>query len=250
MTPDFVFCHGPFLQGDYKVGEALLGHSAVAIHFCEPAAAPDAKLDRPAFVAKLSAPALLRPERSRTPSPEPALAAVPAPPAPRRLVVLALGLKPHRAGLWTSSARPGESVLRYVLLGGAPALVLPAALGAPLLAWYTRTLDDLWKLPVPAGDARDAAAAGDAMARAKASDARADEFAGVLAALAEYVALCVDWARVRVPGAPDVDEAGKRTAVEEALALLLAAAVRSAESKKVAKEVDGERAGIAIWRIA
>jgi hypothetical protein len=246
MTPDFVFAHGPFLSGDYKIAETLLGHSAVAMHFCAHPVPPTPS-ERPSFTAKLSAP-LLRPERSRTPSPEPTLAPVPTPPQPRRLVVLVLGIKPHRAGLWTSSQRPSESVIQYVLLSGAPALVLPAALGSPLLAWFTRTLADLWKLEVPQEDAAGAAAAGNAMARARASDARANTFTGMLASLAEYVGLCVDWARVEVPGAPGVDEPAKRRAIEEALALVLAAAMRSAESKKVKKEIDPDRAGIAIWR--
>jgi hypothetical protein len=35
ITPDFVFCRGPFLHGDYQVGETLLKHSASAMHFCD-----------------------------------------------------------------------------------------------------------------------------------------------------------------------------------------------------------------------
>jgi hypothetical protein len=191
----------------------------------------------------------------------PTLASVPAPPAPRRLAVLLLGIKPHRAGIWTTSHRPGESVLRYVLLGGAPALVLPAALGAPLVSWHAATLEELWKLKLPDGDARDAAALAARAAPARGAaqqaggkaDAKAPDvhsFGGVLAALDEYVALCVDWARVAVPSAPDVAaEDEKRRAVREALALLLASGVLAGESAAVKKELDADRAGIVVWRM-
>jgi hypothetical protein len=140
--------------------------------------------------------------------------------------------------------------MQYILLSGAPAIVLPAALGAPLVAWFTKTLEQLWTLTLPDEDAASAAADGEKVAKEGGKDeAKATTFAGALASLAEYVSLCVDWARVEVPGAPGVDETAKRTAVREALALILAAAVRSAESKKVKKEVDADRASIVVWRI-
>jgi hypothetical protein len=240
--------------GDYKIGEALLGHSAMALHFC--LAPPPDTTTRPesppllSNLSKLSLPTLSRPDRSRTPSPEPTLAVLPTPPQPRRLVVLVVGIKPHRAGMWTSSHRPGESVIEYILLGGAPALILPAALGAPLISWFTQTLEQLWTLSVPKEDTTAVAATGEQMAKEGGKDAaKANTFAGVLASLSEYVSMCVDWERVEVPGAPNVDEGAKRKAMREALALVLAAAVRSGESKKVRKETDADRAGVAVWRI-
>jgi hypothetical protein len=149
MTPDVVFCHGPFLSGDYRLGETLLAESASVISFAssptpsdEPAPAEAPPSPDPSHsdgetaaassaYTKLTSKLALPPKlshlvsRSRTTSPEPSLAPLPEPPKPRRLVLLALGIAPHRR-LWTSSQRPGESVINYVLLNGCPAVVLPA----------------------------------------------------------------------------------------------------------------------------
>lgn len=267
MTPDFVFCHGPFLQGkltiafslsivangdigDYQIGATLLSHAAMSMQFCPVPPPEPPRPASPPMLSKLNLPTLSRTERSRTPSPEPALAAVPHPPQPRRIVVFVLGIKAHRAGIWTSSHRPGESVMQYILLSGAPAIVLPAALGSPLVAWYTKTLEQLWKFTVPEETAATAAAEGEAVAKEGGKDeAKANTFVGALAALTEFVGMCVDWARVEVPGAAVVDEQVKRRAVRETLALVLAAAVRSSESAKVKKEIEADRAGIVVWRI-
>lgn len=168
--------------------------------------------------------------RSRTPSPEPQLAAVPHPPTPRRIVIMVLGLRPHRVGVWTSSQRPSESVMNYILLSGAPALVVPAQLGAPLLAWDSLTLEEMWKLELPPDGGKSSTG----------------EFEGVVNVLFEYLDMCVDWARVVIPRAPGsqspestpVPEAlDPKKVVKSALEVLLAAAVRSGESKEVKKEV-------------
>lgn len=184
--------------------------------------------------------------RSRTPSPEPQLAPLPTPIAPRRLVLLVLGMKPHRK-LWTTSARPGESVINYFLLNGCPAVVVPAKLGAPLIAWDTLTLEKLQELELP-----------------DAADNGGEKLKGVVQVLLEYLDLCIDWNRVTLESGEDVtkEEAGgavgrsvlntledKRDAVKNALTLLLLAAVCSKDSKQVKKEVDLERAGIVIFRI-
>jgi hypothetical protein len=214
MTPDFIHCHGPFLHehGDYHIGQSLLSHSKSAMHFCTASPPMKSGLDR-------------------------------------RFVLFALGIKPHRLNMWTSSKRPGESLIQYVLLSGVPAVVLPAARGTPLVAWHTKTLEQLWKLNVPV-DAAVAVAHGHQLAiKGSQNEEGANTFAGVLAALAEYVGMCVDWSRVELPSASAADEAGKRAEVNKALAILLAAAVRSGESKQVKNEVDPERAGIAFWRI-
>lgn len=170
MTPDVIFCHGPFLSGvhsffyfnkknrvanespgDYRLGETLLAESASVISFAssptpsEPAPAeappspellnpeshphprPTASIVYNKLTTKLSLPPKLSHllPRSGTPSPEPSLTPLPEPPKPRRLVVVALGIAPHRK-LWTMSQRPGESVVNYILLNGCPAIVLPA----------------------------------------------------------------------------------------------------------------------------
>ena len=189
--------------------------------------------------------------RSRTPSPEPALAPLPPPPQPRRIVVLVVGLKPHRAGLWTTSHRPSESVIQYQLLNGCPAIVVPAKLGAPLLAWDTLTLEQLWKVQLPEGDGP----------KAVSKDGR---FEGIVSVLYEYLDLCVDWERVVLStageqggdaaadvkdGETQVEEEKKKEAVKDAVEVLVAAAVRSGASKAVKDEIDKERAGIAMWRI-
>ena len=182
--------------------------------------------------------------RSRTPSPEPQLAAVPVPLTPRRMAIVVVGLKPHRK-LWTTSARPGESVMYYQLLNGCPAIVVPVMPGAPLLAWDTLTLEELWKVKLPQeGD-----------------DTVGKKFEGIVGVLLEYLDLCLDYDRVIEPHVATDDSEEKRNEdatlnsdkkrekVKEALSLLVAAAVESGKSKKVKDEVDKERSGIAMWRI-
>lgn len=155
------------------------------------------------------------------------------------MVILVVGLKPHRK-LWTTSARPGESVMNYILFNGCPAIVVPVKLGAPLLAWDSLTLEKLWEIELPAEGA--ASASG--------------KYEGVVNVLFEFLDLCIDWARLVVPDTGDdaktqvdLDEATSRVVLKDALQLLVAAAIRSKDSKEVKKEVDKERSGIAMWRI-
>jgi len=49
----------------------------------------------------------------------------------------------------TTSARPSEGVIYYQLLNGCPALIVPARIGAPLVAWDGLTLGQLWNVPLP-----------------------------------------------------------------------------------------------------
>ncbi|EGO03533.1 hypothetical protein SERLA73DRAFT_83585 [Serpula lacrymans var. lacrymans S7.3] len=245
VKPDVLFCHGPFLPGDYKVGETLLAESASVITLC-PAISPEGVTEKPiAHHHSLSIPdlpSLTHFSRSRTPSPEPTLAPPILPLAPRRIVILVLGMKPHRL-LWTTSARPSESVIHYQLLNGCPAIVVPAKVGAPLIAWDGLTLEDLWKVSLPnEGE----------VGFGKASTNTT--FVGIVNVLFEYLDLCIDWERVIIQGDEYADESkqnedGKKASVWDALALLVAGAVRSGRSKEVKKEVDKERSGIAMWRI-
>jgi len=248
MKPDVVFCHGPFLSGDYKIGERLLAESASVITL---AAAPPPNPMSPSEGSHFSLsipdiPKLNLFNRSRTPSPEPQLAALPLPPSPRRLVIIVLGLKPHRK-IWTSSQRPSESVINYQLLNGSPAVVVPVKLGAPLLAWDTLTLEELWEVELPAEGGKSVSG----------------RFEGIVNVLFEYLDMCIDWERAVVPlggGEGDAvagdkgkgkgtDEDMARQCVRGALEVVIAAAVRSGESKEVKKEIDKERSGIAMWRI-
>lgn len=45
------------------------------------------------------------------------------------MVMVVVGLKPHRINLWTSSQRPHESVMYYQLMNGCPAIIVPVRLG-------------------------------------------------------------------------------------------------------------------------
>jgi hypothetical protein len=154
------------------------------------------------------------------------------------MVILCVGLKPHRS-LWTTSARPGESVINYILLNGCPAIVIPVKVGAPLVAWDALTLEQLWKVPLPTDEPE-----------AESTTAAQGKFGGIVNVLYEYLDMCVDWERVVVSGDPDkpIDMDGRK-ALKSALGLLVAAAIRSGTSKEVKKEIDKERSGIAMWRI-
>ncbi|KAF7797358.1 hypothetical protein EIP86_008553 [Pleurotus ostreatoroseus] len=275
MNPDVVFCHGPFvpgksddahtaqyllkMPGDYRLGETLLSESAFSIIM---AAAPSAPATAEESAPSSSHLSLSLPEmphlsnlfsKSRSPSPEPALTPLVPPPVPRRMVIVVVGLKPHRAGMWTTSQRPSESVMYYQLLNGCPAVVVPVKLGSPLVAWDSLTLEELWKVPLP-----------------KVSEGESLEegrFGGIVNVLCEYLDLCVDWARMVVPDPadaaaapkedtkseaetkPEPDEFKKKSALKQAVTMLLAGAIRSGESKAVTDKVDKERSGIAMWRI-
>ncbi|KAF9475722.1 hypothetical protein BDN70DRAFT_883348 [Pholiota conissans] len=264
MKPDVIFCHGPFLQGDYRIGETLLAESAASIQFCEPPLPGPLSEPEPSTLdelkekmSNLSIPSLSTVfSRSRTPSPEPELTPLPPPPVPRRLLLTVVGLKPHRK-LWTSSARPGESVMNYILLNGCPSVVVPVKTGAPLVAWDGLTLEQLWEMELPAEGGR----------------SKDGKFEGVVDVLYEFLDLCVDWDRVvlslddapaegkddgasaakteaeREGGEGTNDELNGKKALKDALTLLVAAAIRSRDSKEAKKELDADRSGIAMWRI-
>ena len=128
-------------------------------------------------------------------------------------------------------------------------------MGAPLVAWVGRTLEQLWRVELPPDDASAKALDTSGVQGAEMNDdAVTETYAGLVGVLFEYVDLCVDWVRLEVPGEADGEttENGtdkQRNAVRDAVALLVAAAIRSGESKEVKNKVDKERAGIAMWRI-
>ncbi|KAF8599330.1 hypothetical protein BDV93DRAFT_526141 [Ceratobasidium sp. AG-I] len=291
MKPDVIFCHGPFLLGDYRIAETLLAESASILKLCEdPQALPIAEPPHPtkdedptAVHPPPKSPMLKASEKaselsqkltsywhhpaspapsageklapidvatdvgastkstSTNPSPAPSASALPTiAPTPRRILVVVLGISPHRK-LWTTSARPGESVLNYHLLNGCPALVLPAASSngsTPLVAWDTLTLEHLHKIGKEQGGID------------------GEVFKGVVTCLFEYLSLCTDWDRVVVPEGVEKPEDGaiddgefKKKIVRDGLELVLAGAVRSHDSKAVKADVDSDRAGIAMFRM-
>ncbi|KAG8913315.1 hypothetical protein FRC00_002637 [Tulasnella sp. 408] len=142
----------------------------------------------------------------------------------RRMIILPLGIKPHRSRVWTSSARPGESVMRYVLFNGCPTIVVPVKPGSPLVAWDTLTLSQLEKYG---------------------REGRGVD--GVVRILLEYVELCVDWERMVVAskGRDDL----KREAIKDALTLLVENLVKAGQSQDVKEKVDADRAGIVFFRV-
>jgi hypothetical protein len=174
---------------------------------------------------------------SRSRAPSPIESALPTVLVPRRMVILVVGLKPHRK-LWTLSARPGESVINYILLNGCPTLVVPVKIGCPLLAWDTLTIEQLWKIELPKVDGE---------------KSKSEIFEGVVDIVFEYLDLCVDWERTQTQDREGETQTesleSKKRAVKNAVTLLIAAAIRSKDSKAAKKELEADRCGIAMWRI-
>jgi hypothetical protein len=249
MNPDVVFCHGPFLQGDYRIAQTLLGESASVISLCK---APDPEVEKTRKPTRLSTIfSGLSIGKSDPPTPSPPPPAEPStPPAvnvDRRMIILVLGISPHRT-LWTTSARPEESVLNYHLLNGCPTVVIPIKPGCPLIAWDTLTLAELHK---------------------KGKKIEGPKFQGVVNVLFEYASLCVDWDRVVFPeqvekaeGAPQETIPSTETAkdpvallkrkeevIKDAITLLVVGAIQSYDSSEVKKKLDLDRAGIVMFRL-
>ncbi|KAH7087928.1 hypothetical protein BKA62DRAFT_627569 [Auriculariales sp. MPI-PUGE-AT-0066] len=168
--------------------------------------------------------------------------------AQRRMVIVLLGIKPFRGTTWASSERPDESVLKYQLFNGCPAIVFPMRAGGPLIGWLATTLQglhDAWY--------RDGGGLASTPGRA-----RGNEVDAIANALFEFVDRCIDWRRVNAgDGAhhghgegedEEVNIVSKRLAVARALELLVVAAAQS-DSRELRKKVDRARAGIAFFRL-
>jgi hypothetical protein len=77
-------------------------------------------------------------------------------------------------------------------------------------------------------------------------------FEGIVDVIFEYLDHCVDWERFVVPGAASpggTRDLGGKSALKDAVTLLVAATIRSKTSKEVKKKLDADRSGIAMWRI-
>ena len=57
-----------------------------------------------------------------------------------RMLILFTAISPFRAGMWSTSRRPGCGTIVFHLLNGCPALVLPVTKRAPITAWSPWTL--------------------------------------------------------------------------------------------------------------
>jgi hypothetical protein len=125
--------------------------------------------------------------------------------------------------------------MHYILLNGCPAIVMPAKIGAPLIAWDCLTLEQLWDVELPKET--------EGMKTSK------SKFMGIVNVLFEYLDLCVDWERFIVGCEGPTAGSDGRGALKAAITLFVGAAVRSGQSKEVRREVDKERSGIAMWRI-
>lgn len=64
----------------------------------------------------------------------------------KRMLVTFVGISPYRAGMWSTSRRPGVSLMHYHLLNGCPALVIPVTESAPINAWSPVTLKTITDL--------------------------------------------------------------------------------------------------------
>lgn len=143
--------------------------------------------------------------------------------------------------------------MKYKLLYGCPAIVLPAKEGAPILAWHARTLEQLWKIELPPNEA----ALGPLLSTGEPPKGAEDKegkstYANVVNALFEFLDQCTNWEWVELPGngrGRNVAESERKEGVKRAVALLVAAAIRSRQSEGVLRQVQKERAGIAMWRI-
>jgi hypothetical protein len=127
--------------------------------------------------------------------------------------------------------------MNYILLNGAPAIVVPVKTGSPLIAWDGLTLETMWKVELPPDG----------------GVSMSGKFEGIVKVIVEFLDMCIDWERFLVRKDKEMVKAGSpdeaRAALSDAIALLVAAAVRSKDSKEVKKELSPDRAGIAMWRI-
>lgn len=125
--------------------------------------------------------------------------------------------------------------------------MVPVKVGAPLLAWDTLTVEQLWKIELPDEDDK---------------KTKSGKFEGIADVIFEYLDLCVDWDRFKLEKTQnevdlaetqgfgnDKEQEAKSKVLKGAVTLLVAAAIRSKDSKEVRNELDPERSGIAMWRI-
>lgn len=98
-------CFGPFLGGDYALAHKLLTESAAVLALCNPDPTVNIGCNR--------------------------------------MLVTFLGITPYRAGMWSSSRRPGAAMMNFHLVNGCPTLVIPTNNMAPLVAWSPVTLQTM-----------------------------------------------------------------------------------------------------------
>ncbi|KAF1980887.1 hypothetical protein K402DRAFT_343548 [Aulographum hederae CBS 113979] len=89
--------YGPFLAADYALAHKLVAESANVLSLCE--ADPSVNIGG------------------------------------NRMVIVFTGLAPFRAGMWSTSRRPGCGTVVFNLFDGCPAVVVPVSASAPVCAW-------------------------------------------------------------------------------------------------------------------
>ncbi|KAH7097595.1 hypothetical protein BKA62DRAFT_716158 [Auriculariales sp. MPI-PUGE-AT-0066] len=145
--------------------------------------------------------------------------------AERRMVILLLGIKPHRGSVICAA---------YQLFNGCPAIVLPMRSGGPLLGWHTMTLQglhDAWY--------RDGGGFGSTSARQRTTE---------IDRITQTLFMFETEFRLYEEEDEEAIWVNKRLAVARALELLVVAAAQS-DSMELRRNVDRARTGIAFFRL-
>lgn len=143
-----------------------------------------------------------------------------------RLLIFFTGISPFRAGMWSTSRRPGCAQIIFHLLDGCPALVLPVAKAkTPVLAWSPWTLTQ--------------------MQNGGASGYSPEKHIGPII---QWAGPLVEWPGL-YPCVRDVSQAFDRT-MWRVLSMMIngALAARGGAEGKVLGKIDAERAGIVMFR--
>lgn len=278
MQPDVVFCHGPFLQGDYRMAQTLLNESAAIISFAD--ATPGSDIPPPATPSAIAAAQTVNHHlsdylktgqesltgwaqqhglsRSKTPSPKPPQA------EPLLLPQAPTDVVPPVTAPSITTPEPSATPLRRMLItvvGISPHRKLWATSARPSESVINYTLLNgcpAIVVPVKLGCPLMAWDTMTLHALHKIGEVEGPKFEGVVNVLYEYASLCVDWERYIFPDSLERGEGttpgkSKREVAEEltknAITLLVAAAIRSKTSKEATKHIDDDRAGIVFLRL-
>ncbi|KAF5338179.1 hypothetical protein D9758_014715 [Tetrapyrgos nigripes] len=288
IHPDFVFCHGPFLQGDYAVGQRLLreseSHNIINFSDSDVSLLNDdeksssnsskktqtdkTKTKASAKISKISEKLKRSKDKDKDADSDGAdgggghddddtnakanagaEAEADADAEQSRSRRLESGCKSPRRVKSKPYYLRQESIINYVLFNRCPAIVVPVRPGSPLVAWSAVTLERLWKVEVK----EDSDSSGGGRGGGDEGGSNSSEFDQILGILYEFIELCVDWERFGIgfgKKRKDTKNIGSsEDALREALRVLLYATIRTKDCEEVKKNVDKQRGGIAMWRI-